>query len=258
MSELSKNKMLLYASGSFGSYLLYFMFTTYILYYYVDILFLPITLFNLGFAIFGVVNAINDPIFGAISDRTKSKYGRRRPYILYAVIPATIAWFLVWIPLITDPVILDGLLFFLYFTFMICAWDSLYTLVDINQQALFPEMFPPEERPSVNSWRFIFAGLGLLVGVALPLIIAETIGSTENPNYGAAGLFFGILGLITYIFTFIGAKEKPEHQMEEPMSLIAGLKRLGNRSFATFVGYNLCINFIAALGPGIIPFFMEY
>ncbi|MFX0050616.1 MAG: hypothetical protein ACFE8U_04920 [Candidatus Hermodarchaeota archaeon] len=49
--EIEQKKMILYALGSFGSFLLYFMFTTYILYFYVDLLFLPVTLFNLGFVI---------------------------------------------------------------------------------------------------------------------------------------------------------------------------------------------------------------
>ncbi|MFX0093486.1 MAG: MFS transporter, partial [Candidatus Hodarchaeota archaeon] len=255
---ISKSKMIFYASGSFGSFLLYFMFSTHILYYYVDVLFMPIVLFNLGFLIFGIVNAINDPLFGYVSDRTRTKHGRRRPYILYMMVPAFIAWVLIWIPLISDPALFDGLLFFLYFTIIICAWDSLYTLVDINQQALFPEMFAPEERASVNVWRFAFAGLGLLVAVALPPIIAETVGTAQNPNYGAPGLIFGLLGLLTYALTFIGSKERPELQLEEPLDLKAGLQRLLNRSFATFVGYNLAINYIAALAPGMIPFYMEY
>ncbi|MHA2295535.1 MAG: MFS transporter [Candidatus Hodarchaeales archaeon] len=257
MTEISQRKVILYASGSFGSFLLYFMFTTYILYYYVDILFLDIILYNIGFIIFGIVNAINDPIFGYISDRTKTKHGRRRPYILYMMVPAFIAWILIWFPLFTDPVLYDGLVFFLYFTVIVCVWDSLYTLVDINQQALFPEMFSPEERAGVNSWRFVFAGMGLLTGVALPPIIAESFGTVQQPNYAVAGLVFGALGLLTYAFTFVGSKERPEFQ-EEPLDFKSGIKRLLNRPFATFVGYNLALNYIAALGPGIIPFFIEY
>ncbi|MFX1253231.1 MAG: MFS transporter [Promethearchaeota archaeon] len=255
---ISKGKMIMYASGSLGSFLLYFMFSTHILYFYVDILFMPVVLFNLGFLIFGIVNAINDPIFGYISDRTRTKYGRRRPYILYMMIPSFIVWVLVWIPLINDPLLYNGFLFFLYFTIMITAWDSLYTLVDINQQALFPEMFAPEERAGVNVWRFVFAGVGLLAGVALPPIVAETVGTVDAPNYGLAGLIFGLLGLFTYALTFLGSREHPEFQVEEPLDLKAGLKRLMNRSFATFVGYNLSINYIAALAPATIPFFMEY
>ncbi|MFX0050617.1 MAG: MFS transporter [Candidatus Hermodarchaeota archaeon] len=193
-----------------------------------------------------------------MSDRTKTRYGRRRPYILYMVVPATIVWILVWFPIINDPTLSNGLLFFLYFTIMISGWDSLYTLVDINQQALFPEMFSPEERPGVNSWRFVFAGLGLLSGVALPPIIAEMISSNESYGYGAVGVFFGALSLLTYLFTFLGSKENLESQLEEPLNFKEGINRLMNRSFATFVGYNLSMNYIAVLGPGIIPFFIEY
>ena len=90
--------MILYSIGNIAAGLLNAAFSTFIIFFYVDKLKMPAALIGIGMAIYGIWNAINDPILGYISDRTNTRWGRRIPYIKFGAVPFVLAFFFVWTP----------------------------------------------------------------------------------------------------------------------------------------------------------------
>src|SRR3989339_979284 len=132
-------RKLAYSSGAVATALSYQAFTTYVIFFYVDGLKFPPYLAAIAILIYGIWNAINDPLMGYISDHTHSRWGRRVPYIAFGAIPFGLAYFLIWVPPF-DSINQLGLLF-TYFVLALCLFDGIYTMTVLNWAALFPEMF---------------------------------------------------------------------------------------------------------------------
>ncbi|MEO0852071.1 MAG: MFS transporter, partial [Cyanobacteria bacterium J06648_11] len=120
-------------------------------------------------AISKVWDAINDPMIGILSDKTHTRWGRRRPWILFGAIPFGLAFFANW--LVPFPGNTTAL--FWYYIAIAVLFNTLYTAVNLPYSALTPELTQDyDERTSLNQFRFFFSILGsLLAGVLHPLII---------------------------------------------------------------------------------------
>lgn len=160
------------------------------------------------FLIAKIWDAVNDPIIGALTDRTRSRWGRRRPWLLFAAIPFGLAFFLQWIV----PPLGDVEKFFYYLVVAILL-DSAYTAVNVPYAALTPELSHDyDERTSLSSYRFSFSILGGVLAAFLHTII---LGFYDNPFQGymssaAVWAFFIIIpNFITFAFT------REVHYLEE-------------------------------------------
>ncbi len=247
----SNIKNIAYSFGAVATALSYQAFSAYILYFYVDTIKLSAWLASIGMLIWGVFNALNDPLVGFISDRTKSRWGRRIPYILFTALPFGLIYFLVWSPPFD---VVNEIALFLYFLIFICLFDLCYTIVVLNWASLFPEMFPSlEERAQVNSYRQSFGMFGLIIGIALPPLIYTTLG------WSAMGAIFGALIVSAYYISLWGAKEKEAAKRIEPLGLKESFKHTFiNGSFMAFVASNLLIQYAFTMVLAIMPFFAKY
>ena len=247
----SNIKKLAYSFGAVATALSYQAFSTYIIYFYVDVVKLSVGLATWGMLIWGIWNAINDPLMGFISDRTRTRWGRRIPYILFTALPFGLIYFLIWSPPFTA---LQQLSLFLYFLIFICLFDLCYTITVLNWASLFPEMFRTlDERAQVNAYRQSFGMLGLIIGIALPPLLFTTIG------WSLMGAIFGALIILAYYISLWGSYERKIPSEEKSLGLIAALKNtLINRSFATFVTSNLFIQYTFTMVLALIPFYAKY
>ena len=229
----------------------YQAFSTYIIYFYVDVVRLSVGLVSMGMLIWGAWNAINDPVFGFISDRTRSPWGRRIPYIMFTALPFGLIYFLVWSPPFT---VINELALFLYFLIFICLFDLCYTIVVLNWAALFPEMFRTlKERAEVNAYRQSFGMAGLIIGIALPPLIYTTLG------WPAMGAIFGALIIVAYYISLWGSEEKEPPRDEKSLGILDAFKNTFiNKSFATFASSNLLIQFSFIMVLALIPFYAKY
>lgn len=250
---MNRNRPLLYSSGNFAASLIGSVFSTYVMFFYVDVLKVPAHLIGLAMGIYGIWNAINDPLLGQISDRTRSKWGRRIPYILFGLVPFILFFTLVWTPPLK---LLGGNVYSLlgYFIVMIFLFDTLYTLVVINWTALFPEMYKTqEERTRVSVFRQIFGIIGNILGVALPPVIYAAIG------WPAMGIGFGLLSLIFMGLSLMGSKEDPSYSEGAGLSLGASLKAtFANKSFLTYVIGSMFLQFTFVMLQAVLPFYAKY
>lgn len=250
---MEKGKSILYSSGNIAASLTASAFSTYVTYFYDDVLKMPPKLIGLGMGIYGIWNAINDPILGQISDRTRSRWGRRIPYVLFGSIPFVIAFMLVWMP----PVNLIGknvALMFAYFMTMIFLYDGFYTLVIINWTSLFPEMYKTqEERTRVSGYRQVIGILANIVGVALPPILYASIG------WAAMGISFGVISLLSLGLSLLGSKEDPVYSEGGGLSLTQSLKAtFSNKSFLTYVIGAMFLQFTFVMLEAGLPFYAKY
>ncbi len=162
-----------------------------------------------------VWDALNDLIIGTLSDRTRSRWGRRRPYLLFGSLPFGIAFILMWLVPATN----DQTLLVIYYTAMYIVFDTLFTLVNVPYIALTPELAPTyDERTSLHSYRMVFSiGFGL-VGAIAPLAIIDVLsGSSTSPEtrrfaYAGMAAILGLLSIIPTYVTFATTHENPEYQ----------------------------------------------
>ena len=251
MPNASKLDKLSYSFGAVATALSYQAFSTYIIFFYVDILRLKASYAALAMLIYGIWNAINDPLAGFISDSTRTKWGRRIPYIFLGSVPFGLAYFFLWAPPFTSEN-MSGL--FWYFLLMICIFDSLYTVVVLNWASLFPEMYQSlKERAQVNSYRQAFGMLGLVIGIALPPVIFSSIG------WARMGAIFGAIITIAYLISLLGSKEDPKYSRSKPLPIITAFRAtITNIPFIAFVTSNLLIQFAFTMVLAIIPFYAKY
>ena len=140
---MNRPRKLAYGLGNVAISLTYNAFFTYVSFFYVDSLRMPAGLFALAFTVYTLWNAINDPLAGALSDRTRTRWGRRIPYIALGSLPLAICFALIW----WAPFSGDSPWLLWYFLIVVFLYDGFYTLVSVNQTALFPEMFPDLPQP---------------------------------------------------------------------------------------------------------------
>src|SRR5512136_817638 len=130
------------------------------------------------FLVVKIWDAVNDPIMGALTDRTRTRWGRRRPWLLFAAIPFGVFFFLQWI---VPP--LDDFGKFWYYLLVALLLDMAYTAVNVPYAALTPELTHDyDERTSLSSYRFSFSILGGVLAAFLHTIIVGAVASARGGN----------------------------------------------------------------------------
>lgn len=246
--SISSWQKITYSSGNFSVNLMAQMFATYAVFYYVDQLGVRPAWISFAMVIHGIFNAVMNPLFGHISDRTHSRRGRRKPYILLGMLPLAAVFMLIWTPFAAGAPFL-----FWYFLVVVLLYDLLFVMVVLNWTALFPEMFVTlRERASASAWRQMLGILGMIVGVAIPPMIYSGMG------WGNMGLLFGTVVLLFFGLSYIGSKERAEVKVVSfPMREAVGFT-FKNKAFMTFVVGSFFVQFCFALLPAAIPFFTKY
>ncbi len=186
-------------------------------------------------------DAGNDLIFGTMSDRTRSRWGRRRPYLLFGAVPFGLAFIPMWlIPDLNSPLTQT-----LYYTAAYIAFDTLFTLVNTPYIAMTPDLAPGyDERTSLHAWRMFFSIVFGLVGAVAPLAMVDTLKQTfQLPTQTAYALMAASLGLFSIIpilITFAATKERAEFQLLPSPTLRASLAiAFSNKAFLIAAGIYL-------------------
>jgi GPH family glycoside/pentoside/hexuronide:cation symporter len=155
-------------------------------------------------------DAFADPVMGYISDRTRTKWGRRRPYIFFGSIPLFFSmWWFFSAPGISSPVLLA-----LWAGFAFALLNTAYTVVNIPYSSLTPELTKDfHERSSLNGYRFGFAVIGTIIGAGAVQPIIGLFGGNKQLGFSMMGLVFGALMLVTAVVTAVSVRE-PDHSKD--------------------------------------------
>lgn len=198
----------LYGSGDWGIASISMMRSIFYAIYLTDVVGIEPRLASLG-ALVGIVwDAINDPIIGMLSDRVKSKLGRRRPFLLWFAFPFGLSFVMLWSAPNWESQI--GLLIYVTLAFMIS--DTLTTLVAVPYYSLTPELTQNyDERTSLSSFRSVFQLVSaMVVVVAAPMIVDAVIlgGGTQQQGFMTAGAVFGAIGALPLFIIGLSIRER--------------------------------------------------
>jgi GPH family glycoside/pentoside/hexuronide:cation symporter len=263
-AEYKAGNKVAFGLGSSGDQIVYFSFTFLIFSFYYSVVKIDVVSVSLGFVIWSIWNAINDPLIGLISDKTNTKYGRRRPYMVVGFIPLCLMMIFLYTPPMTD-----FSLSFIYFLIVILLFDTLFTLVSLNQTAAFPEMWISEkERNSANNIRQVFTIVGLIIAFIVPTFMISNLTPTvpEIPQvlseYQLAGVVLCVSAAICYAISILfGVKERREFSKDSfstPNWGEAFRHTLGNRKFHWFLIANTCSWYVFGLIPTIVPLYGQF
>ena len=198
----------------------------------------------IGLIIYAVINALNDPLLGQLSDKTdRTKWGGRRiPYIKYGAPIWALSFVLLWFPWSFE----NQIIMLIHYTVTICAYDMMLTLVILCWMALLPEMTSNiDERNIVNFLVLLIGFFGLLPFLILVPILKEA----GLPEFQFINIFIAIISIICYWIMVHFSEEKPEFQSDEVFDFKTSIKEvLKYKSFRAYVGYNFCVSFNGAIG----------
>ena len=206
MPELTKRIKLGYGIGDLGGNLFFTMTGFYLLFFLTDIAGLAPALAGTVLMIGKIWDAVTDPATGYLSDRTRTRWGRRRPYMFIGSITALVFMGLMF----TKPGFTDQSRMFVWFTFLYCLLNTAYTLINIPYAAMLPELSHDfDQRTILTGFRMSFAVLGTFVGAGAVMPIVGLF-SSAAAGWSAMGYIAGAVMLITSFIT-IWAVREPEH-----------------------------------------------
>ncbi len=189
----------------------------------------------LAWLIFAAWNAVNDPLFGFIEDRTKSeKYGRRVPYLRFGAPIYGILFILVWFPFAD---VNNEIALFINLVIILFAFDTLFTIIGLITYSLPAEMaISSTTRANLMVYGSIFSALGVLISFIIPVLLLTSDVSTEiDPTFLITMVILGIVcAAIIFVSSFY-IKENKYTILEEPLPIFKGIKQtFKNKPFLIF------------------------
>lgn len=201
-----------YGLGDFACNLIWQMISLYLLYFYTDVMKLNAAAIALMFIVCRVIDAITDVLVGFAIDKTKTKWGKSRPWFLFGAVPFAISAVLAFsVPNIAP----QGKLVYAYATYIFLSF--MYTVVNIPLASILPTLTDDmNERTVLATWRKFFAFLGSTIVSATALTMVKMIGSgNEAIGFRVVMGIFGIVGCLCFLLTFALVRENNLTQVEK-------------------------------------------
>lgn len=201
-----------YAVGDSASNLYWGVFSGFLLYFYTDVFGLSPAAVGTMLLVTRIIDAFTDPLMGALADRTKTKFGKFRPYLLWGALPIASAGVLTFtVPDLDD----GGKLLYAYGTYILMMLA--YTFINVPYGALLGVMTSnSQQRTMLTSFRFIGAFSGGIFVSQYTLKLVEWFGQgDEKLGWQLTMVLYGVIAILLFIFTFLATKERIEAPQKE-------------------------------------------
>lgn len=240
---------LAYGSGDFGPAIAANILVFYLLFFFTDVAGLPAGLAGSVLMIGKISDAINDPIIGILSDKTRSRWGRRLPWIIGGMIPFGLFYSLQWIiPHFSNDITLNRWGLFAYYVLIGIVFNIAYTTVNLPYTALTPELTQDyNERTSLNSFRFAFSIGGSILSLILYILVSIAYPDDPQIRFFLLGLSCSILGILALLWCSLRIQERGA----DPILNVTQKKQLGK--FLILLSILGIIYGILRLIPGMSP-----
>jgi GPH family glycoside/pentoside/hexuronide:cation symporter len=253
--KFGKKQKWSFGMASFATFFINSAFNTWVFSFYFTAVKLEALTITLAFVLWTLWNAFNDPMLGYLSDRTKTRWGRRRPYLMIGIIPVLIIEIILWLPPADSE-----LLGFIYLLIMLVCYDTFYTMLALPTDSLFPELYTTvEERAEVNTIRQILSTIGLILAFLVPGIFIGDL--DEKSGYLINGIVTSIIvGITMFIFIKWGAKERPEFQMDyqQGFGFFKGLKyTFRNKGFVLYTAMFFLYEYTLLVLATTVPLYAQ-
>jgi GPH family glycoside/pentoside/hexuronide:cation symporter len=220
---ISIKEKIAYGLGDTASNIVFQTVMLFLTFFYTDIFGISPAFVGTMFLAVRLIDAITDPLMGALADRTNTKWGKFRPYLLWFALPFGVISVLAFT---TPDLSEDGKMIYAFVTYT--ALMMVYTAINIPYCALGGVLTAdPKERVSVQSYRFVFAMLGglLVSGLTLPLV--DFLGQGDQAKgYQLTIAAMSILGVAMFLTCFWGTKERLHPPIDQQSSFKQDLANL--------------------------------
>ncbi|QLE86035.1 MFS transporter [Shewanella sp. Scap07] len=220
---ISVKEKIAYGLGDTASNIIFQTVMMFLLIYYTDVVGLAPEAVGTMFLIVRIFDAVTDPIMGNIADRTRSKWGQFRPFLLWLALP----FGLISVLAFTTPDLADDQkLIYAFVTYTLLM--LVYTAINIPYCALGGALTAnPKERVSVQSYRFVLAMLGGVFVASCTMPLVEWFGSGDKAKgYQLTMAAMSVVGVLFFLVCFAGTKERVRVPSEHKHNFIDGLKLL--------------------------------
>ncbi|MBQ1994781.1 MAG: MFS transporter [Clostridia bacterium] len=216
----------------------------------------------------GIWDAVIDPFIGIITDRTRSRYGRHRRYILWAMPLYAVSFAMLW-----NSYGLDGrarpVQAVVYFTVVYVLYKTAYSFVDVPHVAMLPELAPDYDlRTQYNSVGYIFNSIGMFPSFVLAMAVLAAFGFSD-PEKGSefpmllVGIILGVVYAVCLVHTFRKVREKPSLDLKlEKFDFKYFLHEYAlvvkNKAFRQYFFMSLCYNTACNFYRSSLVFYIRY
>ncbi|KAF0095741.1 MAG: glycoside/pentoside/hexuronide:cation symporter GPH family [Puniceicoccaceae bacterium 5H] len=255
-ASLRFSERLGYGLGDTASNFFFQTFNIFLLYYYTDIFGIPAGFVGTMFLVSRIWDAVNDPLMGIIADRTSTRWGKYRPYLLFFAIPYGLVGFLMFANPDLD---LTGRMVYAAVTYT--AMMMVYTAINIPYAALMAVMTPSSaERTTLSTFRFVGAFGGGMLVTAMVLPLKDALGGgDEATGFRYTMALFGVISIALFCCTFFLTKERLKPTPRSKGSLGKDLSDLmGNRPWLVMVAAAVFTMTNVAIRNGATVYFFKY
>ena len=254
--KISNKEKFGFGLGDAASHIVFDSSVAILAYFYTNIYGLPPAVMGTLFLVVRVLDAITDPIMGAIADQTTSRWGRFRPWLLIICVPFAVSCVLVYSTPNFEQTgkIVYAVIAYIFMTLM-------YTAINIPYCSLGAAITAdPRENLSLQSWRFAVAPIGGAMGTALILPLADLIapGDRATGMQWAMGIF-GVIGCIMFLICFMTTRERITPVKEENLNILRDVRILmKNDQWCVLSVYNLAMLCGVVVRGSLLVYFVQY
>jgi GPH family glycoside/pentoside/hexuronide:cation symporter len=254
-SKLPLSTKLLYGAPNFAGAGMAIPIAIHMNIFYSDVVLLPLGYIALAVAFARSFDAITDPLMGWITDRTNTRWGRRRPWMLIGAPLAAVAFVFLFSP----PESLSTSAAAAWFTATFVAYFLFHTIYVIPHYGLGPELtLDYHERSSLFAVMEGFAVFGTMCGVALPPVLFATFGG-QRAGFTVFAVFFASVLTLLYVLQVWKIRERPDFYKRNPNPLIPGVRRVIRNRPARILLATYIVGSITGAIPGLMmPYFTTY
>ena len=256
VQKLPFKEKFFYGFGDLASVLYWQTFMLYLTYFYTDVFLIPAAAAATLFVVSRVWDGINDPMMGMIADRTQTRWGHFRPYLLWLCVPFAVVGVLTFTVPNFGP---QGKLIWAYVTFILIM--MLYTAINIPYTALLGVITgDSNERTSVSSFKFIFAfSAGIIISATL-LPLTKALGG-DNPAKGwqLSFVIYGIAAVIFFLIAFQGTHERVQPPKTQKSSVKKDLYELfTNKPWLILLATTITFILFVAIRSSVTVHYFKY
>jgi GPH family glycoside/pentoside/hexuronide:cation symporter len=252
--QLSLRTKLLFSTGDLSTSIPLAILMFFQLYFLTDIAGLRPDLAGYAVGLPRIWDAINDPLFGLVSDRIRTRWGRRRVLLLFGSVPLGLSFTLMWlVPDLGQP----GLAF--YYALVFIIFDTAFTVVHVGYNALTPEMTSDyDERSSLNGFRMVFSIAGTLGAIILATVLGWYLEDSQT-LFTVLGIGLGLISMIPPLIVFRITSERSADELPDPIPVRTALKQtLTNKPFRMVMGLYLLSWTTASILAAVLVYYANY
>jgi GPH family glycoside/pentoside/hexuronide:cation symporter len=218
-----KLKTFNYSIGMFGTSIPINLLKTFGFAYYVDSLGVTTAQWASMMLIYTFIDAVDNLVYGYLSDRTRTRWGRRRPWLVIGT-PLLVLGLIMFY---STPAGLEGNSLYIYAMLLYIFTGTLDSVINANYGALFPELFTTDaSRAKANALRQAFQLVAMIISIALTPMVVDALG------WSATAIVYGVLGGVVILYMSLTSHEKPVTEEEKKPELWDSVKTLlTNRKF---------------------------